>query len=170
MNRKLFLVGDINSSSMGVLMQSLMILDDMSDEPIDLYINSGGGEIHSGLAVYHYITEQLRSPIRTYCIGTVASMGAVLYLSGGERYMYRGTEIMIHEPASISGMSEKPDQLKDRLEILEKAKMMLCRIIADRTEHTLEEITEITKKDAFYDADEAVKFGLATDIIGKEAV
>ena len=86
--RKLFLIGEIDSTSMGVLMQSLMCLDSISDEPIELYINSPGGDVHSGLGVYRYMTEQMRSPLHTFCIGSCASMAVILYLAGDERFIY----------------------------------------------------------------------------------
>ncbi len=166
--RKIFLIGAVDGISMGILLQSLMCLDSLSDEPIDMFINSNSGEVSSGCAVYQYIMDNLQSELRTYCIGTAASMGSVLYLAGKERFMYEGTTIMIHDPSSISVAFENPTQLKDRLEILDKSKNMICNIIAERTGHTFDEITEITKKDAFFGADEAVEFGLATKVIGKE--
>lgn len=170
-DRKLFLIGDVDSVSMGVLLQSLMCLDKISNEPIEMYINSPGGDVNSGLAVYRYITEQMRSPVHTYCIGRAASMGAIIYLAGDKRFMYAGTEIMIHDPASISGTYENPEQLRDRLAKIESIKEMLCEIIADRTNIKAEDIAEITKKDTYYTAEEAVKYGLATQIIiRKDAV
>ncbi len=168
--RKLFLIGEIDSTSMGVLMQSLMCLDGISNEPIELYINSPGGDVHSGLGVYRYMTEQMRSPLHTYCIGSCASMAVIIYLAGDERYIFDGTELMIHDPASISGTFEKPDALRERLGMLENVKDTICRIIADRTDHDIEEIAEVTKKDTYFGADKALEFGLSTQIIGKETV
>jgi len=168
-DRKIFLIGDINAESMAVLMQSLMYLESISDEPIDLYINSAGGQVASGMAVYRYITEVMKSPINTYSIGFSASMAAILYLAGEKRYMYEGTKIVIHDPSSVSDTCEKPEELKGRLKSLEKAKDMICHIIADRTGHPVDEISEIIKNDKIYDADEALEFGLATYIIRKEA-
>ena len=167
-SRKLFLIGDVNAESMGTLMQELMILDAESNEPIDLFINSVGGMVTSGIAVYRYMTEVMRSPIHTYCIGFAASMAAVLYLAGSKRFVYEGTKIVIHDPFSIAPSSEKPDELKDRLTSLEKTKDMICQIISDITEHPFDEISKIIKTDKIYDANEALEFGLATNIIKKE--
>ena len=166
--RKLYLVDEVTPVSMGVLLQSLMCLEDISDEPVELYINSRGGEVSSGMAVYRYITEQMQSPVHTYCIGLAASMAAILYLAGERRYIYDGCQIMIHAPASISGNAEKPEELKDRLEILESTKSMACRIIADRTGRSIDEIAEITQKDKYFNADEALEYGLATYIIRRK--
>ncbi len=169
-DRKIFLIGDINAESMAVLMQSLMYLESISDNPIELYINSAGGTVASGMAVYRYMTEVMRSPIHTYCIGIAASMAAILYLAGSKRSVYEGTKIVIHDPSSVAQTYEKPGELKGRLESLEKTKDMICRIIADRSGHTKDEIAEIIMNDRIYEADEAKAFGLATHIIKEEAV
>ena len=168
--RKLFLIDDIEADSMGILMQSLMYLDSISDEPIELYINSGGGVVTSGMAVYHYMTSVMRSPIHTFCIGFAASMAAILFLAGSKRYAYEGTKIIIHDPSSVAPKCEKPGELKDRLTSLVKTKDLICHIISDRTGHPFDEISEIIKNDKIYDAEEAVSFGLATNIISREAV
>ena len=167
-HRKIYLIDEINAESMAVLMQSLMYLDSISCEPIELYINSPGGHVSSGMAVYRYMT-QMQSPIHTYCIGIAASMGAILYLAGTQRFAYEGTKIVIHDPSSVAQTYEKPGELKGRLESLEKTKDMICHIIADRTGHTKDEIAEIIMNDRIYEADEAKSFGLATHIIQKEA-
>ena len=105
--RKIFFTEDVNPRSMGVLMQALMYLDKISHEPIELYINSPGGEATSGMAVYQHITLKMKSPVYTYCIGTAASMASLLFLSGSKRYMYEGTKIVLHSPLSISDKYEK---------------------------------------------------------------
>ena len=120
--RRIFLTEEINEKSACTLLQSLIYLDEISDEPIELYINSEGGEVSSGMAVYHYITQKIRSRVDTYCIGTVASMAALIYLAGTERYIFNGTKIIVHSPTSVSGTFEKPDQLKGKLDSLEKTR------------------------------------------------
>lgn len=169
-NRKIFLIGDIDRFSAVFLLQSFMILDGISDEPIELYINSTGGEVSSGFAVYQFVTKQMKAPVNTIAIGIAASMAAILYLAGTERTMYEGTTIMIHDPSSISAAFEKPEQLKERLDMLEDIKDMSCRIIAERTGHTYNEIAELMKKDTYFGADEALKFGIATEIIKKGGI
>jgi len=167
--RKIFLIDEVDSTSMGVLLQSLMYLDSISNEPIELYINSPGGEICCGMAVYRYMTEQMKSPLHTYCIGLAASMGSILYLAGEKRYIYEGCTIITHDPFSVSGNCEDPNQLKDRLESLERSRTMLCKIISERTGHTIDEISQLMKKDRYFDAEESLKSGISTDIIKKEA-
>jgi len=163
--RKVFLIGDVDAESMGTLMQELMILDAESNEPIELYINSAGGMVTSGMAVYRYMTDCMKSPIYTYCIGLAASMASLLYLAGTKRFIYEGTRIILHDPSSIATSSEKPGELKGRLKSLEIAREMICHIIAYRTGHPFDEIAEIIKNDMICEADEALEFGLATEII-----
>lgn len=165
-SRKLFLIGDVNAESMGTLMQALMYLDLESNEPIELYINSAGGQVLSSIGAYRYMTEAMKSPIHTYCIGVASSMASLLYLAGTERHIYEGTTIGLHYPANY----EQPEEAKDRFLELGDTKDMICRIIADRTGHTFDEISNIIKKDKIYDADEALEFGLATNVIKKKAV
>ena len=163
--RKIFFTEDVNPRSMGVLMQALMYLDKISHEPIELYINSPGGEATSGMAVYQHITLKMKSPVYTYCIGTAASMASLLFLSGSKRYMYEGTKIVLHSPLSISDKYEKIAQLNNRLRTLEKTKDMTCRIISERTGHSIEETNDVIDKESVFSAEEAISYGLATEII-----
>jgi len=166
--RRIFLTEEINEKSACTLLQSLIYLDEISDEPIELYINSEGGEVSSGMAVYHYITQKMRSRVDTYCIGTVASMAALIYLAGAERYIFNGTKIIVHSPTSVSGTFEKPDQLKGRLDSLEKTRKMICSIITERTGLNFDKVYEFTGKDTVFTAKDAIKYGLATKMIRKE--
>ena len=165
-SRKLFLIGDVNAESMGTLMQALMYLDLESNEPIELYINSAGGQVLSSIGAYRYMTEAMKSPIHTYCIGVASSMASLLYLAGTERHIYEGTTIGLHYPANY----EKPEELMDSLLALDNTKDMICRIIADKTGHTFDEISDIIKNGKIYNAEEALNFGLATHIFRKDAV
>ena len=169
--RAAFLVDDVTGTSMAVLLQSLMWLDDNNPEdPVDIYINSPGGDVSSAIAVYRYITEQMRSPVRTYCIGTAASAAALIYLAGSERYIYNGCTVMIHDPSSISSSFEKSDQIKDRLAVLDHLRDVCCEIIATRTGHTIEEISQLTRKDTYFSALDALRFGISTKILTKGVI
>lgn len=172
-NREIFLVDDVNAESSNELLKQLMYLEkeDCSKE-ITLYINSPGGEVISGLAVYDYISI-MKAPVRTVCIGTAASMGAILFLAGKKREMLPHTRIMIHDPSysqcDFSG--RKPHEIQYRLDKLNKTKENLAKIIAEKTGKSIEEIYEVTADDTYYSAAEAIEFGLATRIItdSKEA-
>ena len=163
--RQIFLTYDVNTETMAELMKELMCLEqEAPGEEITLYINSPGGEVNAGLGVYDFI-RKMKSPVRTVCIGMAASMGAILFLAGDKREMYCHTQLMIHDPANAGNGYEKPGTLFERLEKLTEIRDVLCGIIAERTGKTAGEIAEITKNDAYFKADEAVEFGLATAVI-----
>lgn len=134
-----------------------------------IYINSPGGEVISGLAVYDYISI-MKSPVRTVCTGTAASMGAILFLAGKKREMLPHTRLMIHDPSyshnDIGG--RKSHEIQHELDKLNETRESLAKIIAEKTGKTLEEIYEVTASDTFYSAEEAIEFGLATDIMKGE--
>ncbi len=164
-SREIFLVNEVNPVTSNELIKQLMYLEKQNNDEITLYINSPGGDVTSGIAVYDYIN-LMRSPVKTICIGTAASMGAILFLAGKERLMLPRTRIMIHDPSygkrDIGG--HKPHQIQRELEELNKSREMLAQIISDRTGKPLEEVYEVTAEDTYYNADEAIEFGLATGI------
>ena len=147
-----------------------MYLDNESSEEITIYINSPGGSVQDGLAVYDTIM-LMNSPVRTVCLGICASMGAILFLAGEKREMMPHGKIMIHDPA-FGGRHEmggkKPHEIQAELDDLNRCRESLAQIIAKRTGKTIEEIYEVTVNDTYYDPDEAVEFGLATNIIKRK--
>lgn len=166
-NREIFLTEEVNSDTCNELIKELMYLEMEDDEKeITLYINSPGGDVSSGLAVYDYLT-MMKAPIRTVSIGLAASMGAILFLAGDKRQMLPHTQIMIHDPsygqANMGG--KKPHEIQHALDKLNETKEKIVNIISDKTGRTIKEINEITMEDKYYNADEAVDFGLATEII-----
>ena len=169
-SREVFLTGEVNSESCDSLITQLMYLDRTEpDREITLYINSPGGSVTDGLAVYDVIS-LLDAPLRTVCMGTCASMGAILFLAGSRRQMMEHGRIMVHDPAfggdhCIGG--KKPHQIQSELDDLNRCRESLAKIISERTGKSLEEIYEVTINDTYFSAKEAVEFGLATDIIRK---
>lgn len=169
-NREIFLTGEVNAKSSDELIKQLMYLErEDNTQEVTLYINSNGGEVMSGLAVYDYMS-LMKSPLRTVCIGTAASMGAILFLAGERREMLPHTRLMIHDPSynhhDVGGC--KPHEIMREVDKLMETREMLAEIIAEKTHKTLDEIYEVTAEDTFYNAKEAVCFGLATNIIGEE--
>lgn len=165
--RIIFLTEEVNTETCNELIQQLLYLDSVSDEEITLYINSPGGIVQDGLAVYDTMM-LMRSPVRTVCIGTCASMGAIIFLAGEKREMMKHGKIMIHDPAfggncTIAG--KKSHEIRIELEVLDKCRESLAHIIAERTHKNIEEIYKVTVNDAYFTATEAIDFGLATDII-----
>lgn len=170
-SREIFLTGGVDANTTNELIKQLMYLEREDDEAeITLYINSPGGEVTSGLAVYDYMT-LIKAPIRTVSIGTAASMGALLFLAGDKRQMLPHTRIMIHDPsysnADMSG--KKPHEIQHELDKLNETRQIIAQIISEKTGKTLEEVYEVTANDTYYNAKEALKFGLATEIIDSES-
>ena len=165
--REIFLTEEVNAETSNELIKQLMYLERQdSGKEITLYINSPGGEVISGLAVYDLIS-LMKSPVRTVCTGTAASMGAILFLAGKKREMLPHTRLMIHDP-SFSGSSigrKKSHELRHELEKLDEVREALAKIIAEKTGRPLEEIYDVTSDDTFYSAEEAITFGLATGIL-----
>ena len=164
-SRQIFLTEEVNTSSCASLLKQLLYLEQSAPgEEITLYINSPGGEVTSGLAVYDFI-KLMQSPVRTVCTGTAASMGSILFLAGEKREMLLHTKIMIHDPscsASIAGV--KPLEVQKKVDALMETRKILCEIIAERTGRSIKEVYKKTKEDTYFTAEEAVKFGIATDM------
>ncbi len=167
-SRMLFFTEEVTPASSNELIEYLLFLDkEAPGEEITLCINSPGGEVVSGLAVYDTI-RMLESPVRTVCIGTAASMGSILFLAGERRLMLPHCKIMIHDPliAGLSGSKKALELEKEAVKLME-ARAIIGGIIAERSGHTLEEVYEKTKEDCYLDAEEAIDFGIATGIIEK---
>lgn len=164
-SREIFLTDEINEQTTTNLLKQLMYLEKESNDEISLYINSPGGDVISGLAVYDYIAK-MKSPVKTVCIGTAASMAAMLFLAGSKREMLPHTRIIIHDPSffhnDIGG--QKPHEIRQQLDKLNEVRETLAKMIAEKTGKTLKEIYKITTNDTVFNAEEAIKFGFATNI------
>ncbi len=166
-NREIFLTTGVDSSTANELIKQLMILEKLDNTgEITLYINSPGGEVVSGLAVYDYI-QLMKAPVRTVCIGTAASMGAILFLAGQKREMLEHTRLMIHDPAYGGGdmAGKKPHELQMYVDKLKQSQEIIAGIIAEKTGKSLEEVYEKTHEDSYFNATEAIEYGLATGIV-----
>lgn len=166
-SRTVFLTEPVDVQTSAELIKQLMHLEHEDNESeITLYINSPGGEVISGLAVYDYISA-MKAPVRTVCIGTAASMGAILFLAGDKRQMLPHTRLMIHDPSyghnDIGG--RKTHEIQHELDKLNEARESLARIIANKTGKGIRTIYKLTANDTYYSAEEAVAFGLATEIL-----
>lgn len=165
-SRELFLTSMIDQQSSCELIKSLVYLDRQNNSEITLYINSPGGEVMSGLAVYDQIS-MMRSPVRTVCIGTAASMGAIIFLAGSRRQMYPHAQLMIHDPSyernDISGL--KPHEVRQELDKLKEVQKTVAEIICEKTGKPLREVYYLTAHDTFFTAQEAVDSGFADEIV-----
>ena len=168
-NREIFLTTEVDSNTANELMKQLMILEKTGDgSEVTLYINSPGGEMFSGLAVYDYM-QLMKSPVRTVCIGTAASMAAILFLAGQKREMLPHTSLMIHDPAYGGGdmAGKKPHELQHYVDKLKKSQEIIVGIIAEKTGRSIEEVCEKTRENSYFNADEAIDYGLATGIVSR---
>lgn len=169
-DREIFLTEEVNAQTSNELIKQLMYLERQdSESEVTIYINSPGGEVISGLAVYDYIG-MMKAPVRTVCIGTAASMGAILFLAGAKRQMLPHTRLMIHDPSyshnDIGG--RKSHEIQHELDKLNETREALARIISEKTSRSIDEIYKVTADDTFYSAQEAIDFGLATEILKGE--
>ena len=166
-NREIFLVDQVDSITTNELMKQLMYLEkEDNTKEITIYINSPGGDVVSGLAIYDLLS-LMKSPIKTVCVGTAASMGAILFLAGDKREMLPHTRLMIHDPSyshnDIGG--RKPHEIQHELDKLNEVRKSLAEVVAQKTGKSIEEIYEKTAEDTYYNADEAIEFGLATGVV-----
>lgn len=164
--RILFFTEEVNPSSANDMIEYLLFLDkDDPGQEITLCINSPGGDVVSGLAVYDTI-QMMKSPVRTVCVGTAASMGAILFLAGNRREMLPHTKIMIHDPL-IAGLVQPQMalQLRKQADQLMETRDVLGKIISEKSGLPLDKVYEMTAEDCFLTAEKAVELGLATDII-----
>lgn len=164
--REIYCLGEINSNSTSSLILQLKYLEQVDpDAEITLYINSPGGSVADGLALYD-IMQNLSCPIHTICMGTAASFGAILFLSGDKREILPHSKIMIHDPLIAgSGLTGSATLLHTQIDSLMETREILANIIAKHTKKTIEEIYEKTVTDTWFNATQAIEFGLADNII-----
>lgn len=163
-DRIIFINGEINDSLASIIVSELLYLDSLSHDEIFIYINSPGGSITSGMAIYDTMN-YVKSDVRTICIGLAASMGAFLLATGtkGKRCSLPNSEIMIHQP--LGGTSGQATDIKIAAERILKIKDKLNSILSDVTNKNIEEIEKDTERDNFMDPTDALSYGLIDEII-----
>lgn len=164
MNRKIFLTGPITRESAGEFVSKLMALEAEGTEPVWVYLDTPGGEVGAGLMIYDAMN--LSSvEVNVVCIGRAYSFGAVILSSAkkGHRFLYPNAEVMIHEPL-MNGLGGSASNIKSTAETILKVREKLNRILAANTGKTVEEMDKETSYDHYFDAQEAVEFGLADHI------
>lgn len=167
-DRIVFLGEDVNDQSASVVTAELLFLEAQDPEKdIQLYINSPGGSITAGLAIYDTM-QYIRCDVSTICLGMAASFGAFLLAGGtkGKRMALPNAEIMIHQPAIHgNGVQGQETDIRIVSEHLLRTKKRLNRIMAENTGKTVEEIEAATDRDHYLSAQEALQFGLIDQII-----
>lgn len=160
--RIIFLTGEINDIVANNIVGQLLYLDSLNHNDIYLYINSPGGSVTAGLAIYDTIN-YCQSTVITLGYGMCASMGAFLLSSGNKRYALPNCEIMIHEP--LGGASGQATDIKIISDRILKIKDRINKILAKNTGKTISKIEKDTLKDFYMDAKEAKDYGIIDDII-----
>lgn len=163
-DRIVFLTGEINDMSANLIVSELLYLDSLSHEEICLYINSPGGSVSAGFAIFDTMNF-IESKVRTIVIGMAASMAAFLLSSGeaGMRYALPNSEVMIHQP--LGGVEGQATDMKIACERILKMKKKLNEILAHQTGQSIKTIEKDTDRDNFMDAKEAKKYGLIDCIL-----
>ncbi|MFC2149304.1 ATP-dependent Clp endopeptidase proteolytic subunit ClpP [Candidatus Auribacterota bacterium] len=147
-----------------VVAQMLFLQMEDPDKDINLYVNSPGGHVTAGMAIYDTM-QFLKCPVTTYCIGQAASMGAVLLAGGtkGKRYALPHARIMIHQP--WGGVQGTVSDINIQAKEISRLKEELNKILAGHTGQDIETITRDTDRDFFMSADEAKKYGLVDEVV-----
>lgn len=163
-DRIIILNGEINDDSSNIVVAQLLYLDSLNNEDISIYINSPGGSITSGMAIYDTMNF-VKSDVSTICIGMSASMAAFILACGtkGKRYILPNSEVMIHQP--LGGTQGQATDIKIATDRIMKLKNRINSILAKQTGQSLKKITSDTERDYFMNSNEALKYGLVDKII-----
>ena len=167
-SRIIILSGEIDDTMANIIIAELLYLDSLSNDDIDLYINSPGGSITSGMAIFDTMNF-IKSDVRTTCLGIAASMGAFLLASGtpGKRYALPNSEVMIHQPlGGVKGQATEIDIVAKRIIYLRKK---LNTILSKVTKKTYKQIEKDTERDYYMSASDALTYGIIDKIITKES-
>ena len=167
--RELELMAPVDAESCATVIRGLLYLQHQDSEaPVTLYINSPGGSVTAGMAIYDTMN-MVHADVATFCIGMAASMGAFLLSGGtkGKRLALPNAEIMIHQP--LGGVNGQAEDIKIHAEWILKTREKLNRILASNSGQPLEKVEKDTDRDHFMSADEACTYGLVDKVITSKA-
>lgn len=164
-NRQIYLWTQVDDESAEKVVKKILYLNNISKEQINLYINSPGGSISSGLAIYDAM-QASKAPVATICMGQAASMGAVLLCAGakGKRSVWPNARVMIHQPLISGNMYAPATDIQIQAEEMLRIRAILNEILAKHSGKSIETIETDTDRDNFMSAKEAVAYGLVDDI------
>lgn len=168
-DRIIFLTDEVNDTTASLVVAQLLFLESQDpDKDIMLYINSPGGSVSAGFAIYDTMN-YIKCDVCTICIGMAASMGAFLLAAGtpGKRWALPNSEIMIHQP--LGGMQGQASDIKIHADHILRTRQKLNEILARETGKTVEQIAVDTERDNFMSAQEAADYGLIDKVIEKRA-
>ena len=164
-DRIVFLGGEVTDEEANLIVAQLLFLEaDDPDKDINLYINSPGGSVTAGMAIYDTM-QYIKCDVSTICIGMAASMGAFLLAAGakGKRKALPNAEIMIHQPSG--GTRGQATDIMIQADRIQAMKNTLNRILAERTGQPVEKVAQDTERDNFMTAEQAKEYGLVDEII-----
>ena len=164
-DRIIFLGSEIDDTVANIVVAQLLFLQmENRTQEISVYINSPGGSVTAGMAIYDTM-QFLKCPVTTYCVGQAASMGAVLLAGGakGKRYALPRSRIMIHQP--WGGVEGTVSDINIQAKEISRLKEELNKILAHHTGQSMEAIAKDTDRDYFMSADEAMKYGLVDQVV-----
>lgn len=164
-NRVIHLVGEVTDEMSASIVAQLLHLASVSDEDISLYINSPGGSVSAGMAIYDTM-QYIEPDVRTVCLGRAASMGAVILSGGakGKRAILPHGEVMIHQPSG--GMAGQASELLIAAEHIKDTKQMLNEILSKNCNQDFEQVAKDTERDYWMRAKDAVEYGVVDRILG----
>ena len=166
-DRIIVLSDEVNDATASIIVAQMLYLEGQDPEKdINFYINSPGGSVTAGLAIYDTM-QYIKCDVSTICMGMAASMGAFLFSSGakGKRYILPNAEVMIHQP--LGGAQGQATEILIAADHIKRTKDRLNRILAENTGKSVEEIFADTERDNWLTAEEAVAYGIADKIIEK---
>ncbi len=165
-DRVIFIYGEINDQTSNLIVSQLLYLDSINNDDIYIYINSPGGSVTSGMAIYDTM-EYIKSDVNTIGLGICASMAAFLLSCGekGKRYILPNAEVMIHQP--LGGASGQASDLKIAAERIIKLREKLNNILSIKTGQDISTIEIDTDRDNFFNSDQAINYGLVDKVIKK---
>lgn len=168
-DRIIFLSDEVNDTTASLVVAQMLFLESQDpDKDISFYINSPGGSVTAGMAIYDTMNF-IKCDVSTICIGMAASMGAFLLSAGtkGKRYALPNSEIMIHQP--LGGARGQATDIKIQADLILRTRERLNRILAANTGKSIEEIARDTERDNYMTADEALNYGLIDKIFDKRS-
>ena len=168
-DRIIFLSDEVNDATASIVVAQLLYLEAQDpDKDISFYINSPGGSVTAGMAIYDTINF-IKCDVSTVCIGMAASMGAFLLSAGtkGKRFALPNSEIMIHQP--LGGAKGQATDIKIQAELILRTRDRLNKILAENTGKSVEQIAHDTERDNYMTAEQALAYGLIDKVIDKHA-
>ena len=163
-DRIVFLSGEINDEVANLIVSELLYLNSLNNEDIYLYINSPGGSVTAGMAIYDTMNF-IKCDVSTICVGMCASMAAFLLSSGakGKRVCLKNGEVMIHQP--LGGVQGQATEIKIHADRIIKLKEKLNKILASNTGKDIKKIERDTERDYYLDSEEALEYGLVDKVL-----